>query len=224
MDNIVKSEPLHLQAYNIIKSSILEGDFQPGERLVESKLASKFGVSRGPIREAIRMLTQDGLLLQDEGFVQVFQPTAQDIIDIFQCRQGLEAIAVRLAAQFISADEQKQLLEYIHQTKEAYIQNKVKELGLLDQKFHDLIIEGSRNKQLLQLMEVIKSKIIYIRNNIIPSEDIYYIPDHHERIYQAILEKDEEKAEREIITHIQKGLESILKVISYDDNERKTQF
>nr|WP_277350919.1 FCD domain-containing protein [Aneurinibacillus aneurinilyticus] len=170
------------------------------------------------------MLTQDGLLLQDEGFVQVFQPTAQDIIDIFQCRQGLEAIAVRLAAQFISADEQKQLLEYIHQTKEAYIQNKVKELGLLDQKFHDLIIEGSRNKQLLQLMEVIKSKIIYIRNNIIPSEDIYYIPDHHERIYQAILERDEEKAEREIITHIQKGLESILKVISYDDNERKTQF
>ncbi|MGG1400253.1 GntR family transcriptional regulator [Bacillus salipaludis] len=217
MDNITKSEPLHLQAYTIIKSSILEGEFQLGERLVESKLASKFNVSRGPIREAIRMLIQDGLLSQNEGFVQVFQPTFQDIIEIFQCRQGLEAMAVRLAAKFISAEEQKQLLLNINQTREAFKQNKYNELGMLDQEFHDLIIKGSKNNQLIQLVDVIRSKITFIRNNITHNEYIPVIPDEHDRIFQAILEGDEEKAEREIRAHINTGLQGVLKVISYDD-------
>ncbi|KZR60055.1 GntR family transcriptional regulator [Bacillus badius] len=219
MDNVIKSEPLHLQAYAIIKSSILEGVFQSGERVVESKLASKFGVSRGPIREAIRMLIQDGLLTQHDGLVQVFQPTHQDIIDILQCRQGLEAIAVRLATNSLSSDEKERLLHCIDQTREAYKQNNFKKLVLFDQQFHDLIIEGSRNKQLIQLMEVIKSKVIYIRNHIIPNECIHPISDEHERICQAILEGDEERAVREMNDHIDKGLENMLKILSLDKNE-----
>ncbi|WP_096200463.1 GntR family transcriptional regulator [Bacillus sp. FJAT-45350] len=213
MDNFIKSEPLHLQAYTIIKSSILNGEFPNGERVVESKLATKFGVSRGPIREAIRMLIQDGLLIQNDGSIQVFQPTTQDIVDILQCRKGLEAIGVRLATKKFSANELKKLSKCIEKTNQAYKRNDFKELGLLDQQFHELIIQGSRNKQLIQLMEVIKSKVIYIRNTIVPNEYIQSIADEHERIYQAILEGDEEKAEREMNYHIRKGTENMVKVL-----------
>lgn len=89
MGKIIKSESLHLQSYNLIKEAIMEGRLQPNERVVEAKVAGKLGVSRGTVREAIRMLIQDGLLIYNEGFVRVYQPNVQDIIDIFQCRESL---------------------------------------------------------------------------------------------------------------------------------------
>lgn len=218
MGNFIKSEPLHLQAYNVLKSSILAGDFAD-ERVVETQLAIKFGVSRGPIREAIRMLLQDGLLTQQGGFIQVFQPTAQNVIEILQCRQGLEAIAVRLATKYFSTKEKNQLLTCVQRTKEADKQKDFKELGILDKEFHDLIIEGSRNEQLVQLMDILRSKVIYIRKNMVPKEYVHFIPDEHERICRAILNGDAEKAEEEMTAHIQQGLEVMLKVIDFVDSE-----
>lgn len=218
MDNFVKAEPLHLQAYNILKVAILAGDFQD-ERVVETQLAIKYGVSRGPIREAIRMLIQDGLLTQTNGTIQVFQPTTQDIIDILQCRQGLEAIAARVVVKNITAEEQDKLLLLNQKIKEAYTRNDFKEFEKVDQEFHDIIIESSRNKQLIQLMAIIRSKVIYIRNNIVPKEYVHTVPEEHERIFQAIVERDAEKAEKEITAHIQKGLENMLKTISFSDGE-----
>lgn len=218
MDSFIKAEPLHLQAYNILKSAILAGEFKD-ERVVETQLAIKYGVSRGPIREAIRMLLQDGLLTQEDGHIEGFQPTTQDIIEILECRQGLEAIAVRLATKQFSAEEKKQLLDCVEKTNVAYEQNDFKEIGLLDQEFHDLIIQGSRNKQLIQLMEIIRSKVIYIRINLVPKEYIHFIPDEHERICRAILEGNAKEAEGDMIAHIQNGLENMLNMIAFEGAE-----
>lgn len=213
MDNLLKSEPLHMQAYTVLKTAILAGDFQD-ERVNETQLASKFGVSRGPVREAIRMLLQDGLLTQKNGTIQVFRPTTQDIIDILQCRQGLEETAIRLAVKQITSEEQQQLLQCIEETKAAYEMNDVKELEKLDQQFHDIILESARNKQLIQLMEIIKSKIIYIRNNLVSKEYVHSFPEGHERIYEAIVAKDVKKAENEIAHHIQKRLKQMTEEVS----------
>lgn len=78
MSQIVKPESLHIQAYNILKQSILDGERQPSERIVEAKVAGILGISRGPVREAIRMLIQDGLLVYNDGFVKVYEPTIDD--------------------------------------------------------------------------------------------------------------------------------------------------
>lgn len=209
MNNLVKSEPLHLQAYTILKTAILSGDFQD-ERINETQLANKYGVSRGPIREAIRMLLQDGLLTQTNATIQVFQPTPEDIIDILECRQGLEAIAVRLAVKRITSEEQNQLLQCNQKTKKAYDEEDLKELEKLDQEFHDIIITSSRNQQLIQLLEIIRSKIIYIRNNVVSKEYVHSFPEEHEQIYQAIIEKDIKKAEKEMNCHFQIRLDDML--------------
>jgi DNA-binding GntR family transcriptional regulator len=216
MEQIIKSEPLHIQAYNIMKTLLLEGTYKPGERIVEVKLAEKLGISRGPVREAIRMLIQDGLLVQNEGPIQVYQPTLEDIIEVFQCRENLEGLAARLAAKRISAEEMEQLVTNMEKIRQAFAHDMSVEVGNLDQQFHDIIIEASQNRQLIQLIQLIKAKISYMRNEIIRHyrENFIHLPDEHERIYQALFARDERKAETEMRAHIKRNLEVFYELMS----------
>lgn len=204
---IVRSENLHVKAYNIIKDSILEGLFKPGEKLKESKLAEKLGVSRGPIREAVRMLVQEGLLLQDDQ-LRVYHPTFQDLVDLYQCREVMEALAARLASLNILDHELDQLSKILTQTKEATVKNNRTEIINLNTQFHDKIIYASRNKELIRSLQVIRSKVLFMRNNGHKSyfrEDNFI--DEHEAIFQMILNRDEVNAEKEMKLHIQKDVE-----------------
>jgi|SRR5690625_161747 len=205
---IIKTESLHLQAYNIIKKSIMQGEREPNERVVEARVASELGISRGPIREAIRMLIQDGLLIYNDGFVRVYQPTVQDVVDLFQCRESLETLAIQLAIKNISAEQKEQLAINIKETKK--VMEHGEELGQLDQQFHAIIILASKNKQLIELLEVIKTKIQYMRNSMIGGSFYPSFIEEHERIYQTLLDEDEEKAIEIMSAHIRKGLDGVL--------------
>jgi DNA-binding GntR family transcriptional regulator len=206
---VTKIEPLHNQVYQLIKQMIVEGKLRPGERVVEVKLAERLGTSRGPIREAIRMLVQDGLLVQNEKVLSIFNPNARDIIDVFQCRQGLECLAARLAAEHITDEQLEQLEQIIQKSRKALENEDTEELSQLDQQFHDLIAFSSNNGQLIQLYEVIKSKIIYIRTCIIRNyyKNFLNFLDEHQLIYEALKERNPIKADDEIRMHIQKNLE-----------------
>lgn len=208
MSKIIKPQSLHLQAYNLIKEAIMEGRLQPGERVVEAKVAGKLGISRGTVREAIRMLTQDGLLIYNNGFVRVYQPTIEDVVDIFQCRESLEVLAVRLAIKNGDDELQEKLHSNLIETKK--VQSDSPDLGQLDQEFHTIIIEASNNNQLIHLLEVIKVKIHYMRNSMVGGSFYPSFIKEHEEIYQAVLEKDEKKAADLMQAHIQKALEGVL--------------
>src|SRR5699024_3357827 len=106
MKEIVRPKSLHLQAYTILKESIIAGDRQAAERIVEAKVASALGISRGPVPEAIRMLIQYGLLHYNKGFVKVYVPVGAEIRELFECRESLEVLAVSLA---IAHQEKKML-------------------------------------------------------------------------------------------------------------------
>lgn len=208
MGRIIKTESLHLQAYNIIKKSIMQEEREPNERVVEARVASELGISRGPIREAIRMLIQDGLLIYNDGFVRVYQPTVQDVVDFFQCRESLETLAIQLAIMHITDEEKDQLATNIKETKKVMAHGM--ELGQLDQQFHAIIIQASKNKQLIELLEVIKTKIHYMRNSMVGGAFYPSFIEEHERIYQILLDGDEEKAVKIMSTHIKKGLDGVL--------------
>lgn len=213
MSQIIKPEPLHTQAYQIIRTMILEGEYEPGERFVEVKLADKLGISRGPIREAIRMLIHDGLLIQDEGPVQLYQPSLNDIVDVFQCREYLEALAVRLAVENFTNELLDELALIIQKTKEAIKNNAKNEVSTYDQKFHELIIETSGNKQLIILNAGIRTKITYMRNTILRNYyDHFDFIDEHMRIYEALVKKDVTTAEQQMKDHIKSNLDFIVKI------------
>lgn len=214
MDNIIKHVPLHIQAYNILKGNIMEGGFEPGERIIESKIANQLGISRGPIREAIRMLIQDGLLIQGENSVFVYNPTIQDVIDIFQCRESLEVLAVTLSIAKMNETQHQQLKENIELTTKALMESNIEKLNALDQSFHDLITHASNNKQLIQLMELIKNKVFYMRRNILKSNlNHSRLIVSHERLCRAIIDGDAKAAEQIMRDHIRNSLEDLLRVM-----------
>lgn len=208
MGKIIKSESLHLQAYQLIKETIMKGDLNPGERVVEAKIASKLGTSRGTVREAIRMLTQDGLLIYNDGFVRVYEPTVDDIADIFQCRESLEVLAIRLAIKHLTDEVKVNLANNLIETKN--VKPDSPELGQLDQQFHTIITEASNNGQLIKLLEVIKVKIHYMRKSMVGGAFYPSFIDEHEQIYEAMLSENEEDAVHLMSAHIKKALEGVL--------------
>ncbi|MDQ0219537.1 GntR family transcriptional regulator [Peribacillus cavernae] len=209
MREIKKTEPLHSQVYHIVKEMIMEGKYQPGERLVETKVAEKLGVSRGTVREAFRMLTKDDLLVQNDNILLVYNPDAQDILDLYECRKSLETLSAKLASIHISDEQLEQLQLIIEESKEALKINDTKRLTILNQQFHDLIALASQNKQLIQLFEVINAKVLYIRNCILKERLVSFavLVKDHEQIYLALKERNPAKSEETMSAHIQRSLQ-----------------
>ncbi|MDM5358418.1 GntR family transcriptional regulator [Peribacillus sp. ACCC06369] len=207
---IIRPGPLHEQAYQILLTMLLEGEYQPGERLVETKLAEKLGVSRGTIRESIRMLIKDGLLIQNESVISVYKPTLQDVIDLYECRERLESLAAKLAVENMTESLEKQINEVLMKSKKALAEEHPSKLVELNTQFHELIIRASRNNPLMGLLETIRTKSLYMRNNILRD---YYLTSNrksyigeHEQIFKAIIEQDPIKAEEEMSKHINNDL------------------
>ncbi|SDL98354.1 transcriptional regulator, GntR family [Bacillus sp. OK048] len=222
MSRIIKPGPLHIQAYNIMKKQFLEGQYEPGERIIELQFAEKLGISRGPLREAIRMLMHDGLLIQDDRSVHLFKPTLEDIIEVFQCREYLELLAVRLASKNMTGTLQQKLSLNIQNLREAVEKNSKKDISAYDQEFHDLIIYASKNKQLIELMTKIQIKITYMRNNIFRNYHTRLdFTDEHKSIFQALVDNDIAKAEEEMRNHIESNLNFIIQANNNDNSYRK---
>ena len=102
--------PLRDVVFHTLREAILKGELKPGERLMELQLASKLGVSRTPIREAIRMLEQEGLAVTiPRRGAEVARMTEKDMKDVLQIREVLDELAVRLACDNITKEEIKEL-------------------------------------------------------------------------------------------------------------------
>nr|WP_276561467.1 GntR family transcriptional regulator [Bacillus sonorensis] len=201
----------HDQVHRYLKDMIIKGRYQPGERIYESKIAKELQVSRSPVREAIRTLEQEGLLLIDEkSKITVYEPTLKDLEDIYQCRQALESLAVSLATQ----SAKKETLELIERTlREAnreFEQNSCQSaqaLLHLNTRFHDLIIEASQNRRLQKQLHDLRSLTFFYRSkNIEKRERCFEIISQHQGIYRSMQQRDEAKAAELMRRHIEADL------------------
>ncbi|WP_167577780.1 GntR family transcriptional regulator [Ammoniphilus sp. YIM 78166] len=203
----MKSEPLHSQVYQTMMQMLFEGHFEPGERIIELKLAERLGVSRGPVREAIRMLTKDGLLVDHDGSVCVYNPILKDIIEVYQCREYLESLAARLAAETATKQQIQQLEAVLEKTGQAIALEDKRQIVKLNTAFHELIVIASGNHQLIELMTMLKNKVQYMRNTLF---NLYYRKDNyleeHYAIYNQIAQGNAVQAEAEMKKHIQNDL------------------
>lgn len=111
--------PLRDVVFNTLRRAILKGELKPGERLMEIALAEKLGVSRTPIREAIRKLELEGLVVMaPRKGAKVASITERDLNDVLEVRKGMEVLAVSLACQRITREELEKLDEFIKKNKE----------------------------------------------------------------------------------------------------------
>lgn len=145
--------PLRDVVFNTLRESILKGEMKPGERLMEIHLANKLGVSRTPIREAIRKLELEGLvtMIPRRG-AEVAQITAKSLRDVLEVRQALDALAMELACERISEEEIGKLRQACDNFAEITKTQDAVQIAQADVELHDIIVQGSRNEKLAQMV------------------------------------------------------------------------
>jgi DNA-binding GntR family transcriptional regulator len=201
----VKRQPLSNQTADLLRESIVQGSLTPGTRLIETDIAAGMGVSRGVLREALRMIEQEGLVESHPGrgtFVTC--PTERDIQEIYSLRQLLEGEATRLAAQHASEEDIAQLERIYNEMLEAA---RLEDLALVvekDLEFHQKIWEMADHVRLKNMLDELKVQIIVFLNvNTKLYKDLATGVAEHEIILDSITKKDGENASRQMVAHLE---------------------
>ncbi|MCD7724618.1 MAG: GntR family transcriptional regulator [Clostridiales bacterium] len=219
--------PLRDVVFNTLRKAILTGELKPGERLMEIHLANQLGVSRTPIREAIRKLELEGLVIMiPRRGAEVAQITEKSLRDVLEVRRALDALCVELACERISADEIGQLkkacdaFEYATKTKDATT------IAEADVALHDIIVQATRNRRLIQLINNLSEQMYRYRFEYIKDESGHeHLVNEHRMIYESILHRDKQKAAEASKTHIDNQEKSIISQlrIEQEQNQKKNE-
>ena len=156
--------PLRDVVFNTLRQAILRGELKPGERLMEIALANRLGVSRTPVREAIRMLELEGLVIMiPRKGAQVAQITEQDLNDVLEVRLGLEELAVRFACERITDEEIKELGLAVKEFEKKMREDDLSAQAEADVKFHEIIYGATHNRRLVQIINNIREQMYRYR-------------------------------------------------------------
>ena len=205
--------PLRDVVFNTLRDAILHGELLPGERLMEITLANRLGVSRTPVREAIRKLELEGLVIMvPRKGAQVAQITEKDLNDVLEVRLGLEELAMQLSCERIDEAQQEQIRKAALEFEKLMESDDITALAQADVKFHELIYEATRNRRLIQIINNLREQMYRYR--------IEYLKDstarrtlvkEHREIYEALKARDYRKANDCMRDHIENQQKAIIK-------------
>lgn len=209
--------PLREIVYEELKREILVGEIAPGTRMMEIELADEMGVSRTPVREAIRKLEKEGLVtIEPRKGAYASDVSIKDMVDVLEVREDLEAMAAAMAAQKVNKDEKQALIEATMEYKEAVESERTEDIIRCDEKFHQLIVNCSGNKTLVQLFSQVQELALRFRYLYYDDFSRYErMPMEHREIEEAILSGDYEKARVVAGEHVKK-----LKQFVIDEGEK----
>ena len=203
--------PLRDVVFNTLRQAILTGELKPGERLMEIHLANKLGVSRTPIREAIRKLELEGLvtMIPRRG-AEVAQITGKSLQDVLEVRRSLAALCADLACERISDAEIAALEAACKEFEEATYTRDARVIAAADVALHDIIIKATDNNRLVQLVNNLAEQMYRYRFEYIKDYSMHgRLVEEHRVIFEAIRKKDKVTAAAAAVTHIDNQMESI---------------
>ena len=197
--------PLRDVVFNTLRQAILRGELKPGERLLEIQLANKLGVSRTPIREAIRKLELEGLVLMiPRRGAEVAEITEKSLRDVLEVRGALEELAVDLACDRITNEDIQNLKEAAKEFEAALQGGDVTEYAEADVKFHDIIYHATDNQRLIQLLYNLREQMYRYRVEYLKRKEMHSILlEEHEHIIECIEKRDKQAAKLAISTHVE---------------------
>lgn len=207
--------PLRDVVFRTLRQGILMGELKPGERLMEIHLANRLGVSRTPIREAIRMLELEGLvtMIPRRG-AEVAQITERNLRDVLEVRRALDALAVELACERITDEEKKALDAACKEFEQATKTKDAKTITQADVKLHDIIVKAAGNERLTRLVNDMSEQMYRYRFEYIKDETKHQsLIEEHQIIYRSIIECDKKTASNAVKTHIDNQEKSIINKI-----------
>ncbi len=216
MQIISRSPTLSEQVYNFIRDQIIQGEYLPGKQLSEIELAQELKVSRTPVSIALSILVERGLLVQNTGKISVPQLNLKDVIDLYVCRLAFDATATKLAAEFITKKELKQLAKQLKVWENPETGDDLYALWVADLSFHETIYQVSKNQHMIRFAQIATELASVYRRNTIrrlsegdqqrSKEDVRI---EHQMIYEALALRDAEAAETAAKRHIQNVIDHL---------------
>ena len=200
-----KGESLRDYARNAIRERIMTVDLKPGQRLVERDLAADLAVSRIPLREALRMLAAEGLILLIPGkgaLVAPFGP--EDVTHLFDVREVLESLAAQLAATRATAESIKPLNDCLDQSRAAIAAGDTQGIAAANAAFHAEVVALAGNPLLSSIMGPLASRVEWLFR-LTASRDPHVQCAEHEAIFNLIASGNASAAAASAFAHISSG-------------------
>lgn len=227
MNNQRKLKPVNLDSYKplrelvleAIREAIINGTLKPRERLMEIQLAEELGVSRTPIREALRKLEIEGFIVMvPRKGAYVADLSFKDIADVFEIRSALEGLAAELAAERITDEELDEMERLLIEKAEAIAANDIDKLVIVDTKFHEAIYKASRNERLTPIISNLREQIQRYRATTLAypgrmKESL----DEHRAIVEALQSRDAQLSRQLAEQHIENAENSMINSIKMAD-------
>jgi DNA-binding GntR family transcriptional regulator len=190
---------------------ILGGRLAPGSRIVETRIAQQFGVSQGPVREALRDLELFGFVVSSPfRGTQVRKISTDDLLEIYPIRAALEAVAARSAALLIDDATLAQLEEALGTMRDAAARDDAHAQANADAAFHYLIIKAAGNRMLEHVWQTMRLSITTCVTHAVTHRSLHEIAERHTVVLDALRAHDPERAEIAIRRHIEEPGEWIL--------------
>ena len=205
--------PLRDVVFNTLRQGILTGELKPGERLMEIHLANKLGVSRTPIREAIRKLELEGLvtMIPRRG-AEVAQITEKSLRDVLEVRRALDALSVELACDRINDEELAALGKACESFEKAVSTGDPKKIAQADVEFHNIIVKAAGNTRLVQLINNLSEQMYRYRFEYIKDVSTHeQLIAEHRILVDCIRNKDKATAAKTAKLHIDNQENAIMR-------------
>lgn len=208
-------KPLRDIVFSALREGILSGELKPGERLMEVQLAEEMGVSRTPVREAIRKLELEGLVVMiPRKGAYVAGLTLKDVADVFEIRGSLEGLAAALASERITDDEIENLGNILKQLSTAVEAKDLETTIKKDAEFHQILFSATRNERLAQMVNNLKEHIDRFRiQSFTNPARMKSVLDEHQKIVDAIKKRDADSAEKLAKDHIYKVEYNVMNIL-----------
>ena len=197
--------PLRDVVFNTLRSAIITGELSPGERLMEIKLANELGVSRTPVREALRKLEREGLVITTaRKGAEVAPINEKDLKEVLEIRKALESLACQLASQKITPSQIEELTAMNDLIAQAIDANDTEGITQMDIEFHEIIYKITENRRLMDMLHQLKEHILRYRLQYIKDmKNKKNIVEEHRKIIAALENHNAKASRREIEGHIE---------------------
>lgn len=216
--NLDSYKPLRELVLDAIREAIINGTLKPRERLMEIQMAEELGVSRTPIREALRKLELEGFIVMvPRKGAYVADVSFKDIADVFEIRAALEGLAAGLAAERITDEELEDMERLLAEKADSIARQDMEQLIEVDTKFHEAIYRASRNDRLTAIINNLREQIQRYRTTSLAYPGrMKQSLDEHRSIVEAIQSRDIQLARQTAQEHIENAENSMIEAIKKD--------
>jgi DNA-binding GntR family transcriptional regulator len=214
-------------AYELIRAAIVENRYAPGQRLIEQRIAEEYGLSRTPVREALRRLEAEGLIVaQKNRGARVRPMSATELVDLYGLRIRLESYAAELAAERATDEEIEALgravdeFSAVRHSLDGHANVKgVRRLNVANQAFHDQLVAAAKHERLAAMLRrTVDIPLVFRAFSMFGADEIERSDLFHRLIHDAVRRRDGARAGRLMGEHIQHGLDAARDAIEADSD------